>query len=185
MAHRLPMRLLALALACTSPFAVEARGGDPSRPTHPLGDVTDLAVTVEDGFAFVEPGPHAYTVTVTNVGTNPAVGATLSCVFQSPLTACQWTCTPTGATCAGAGSGNIADILDLDAGGQAVYHVSCILPDMVYGLVAVTATITADKTNPDTNTLNDTDTDTTEVVDIVFVDGFETGDLDGWSFALP
>lgn len=186
MALRLLIGLLAASLA--SPALLIAAPDGPEAPTTrnaPRGESTDLGVVVDDGLAFVEPGAHAYEVAVANVGSTNVGFATLSCILPAPLTACQWTCQATAGTCSAAGSGNIADTLSLDIGGTAVYHVTCTLPAEVYGLVTVTATVTADKGNPDTNSSNDTDSDTTEVVDIVFVDGFESGDIHLWSWTLP
>ena len=44
-----------------------------------------------------------------------------------------WTCVATGGTCTAAGSGDIADTVDLTAGGTLVYSIDGTVPDQAPG----------------------------------------------------
>jgi len=63
---------------------------------------------------------------VANAGPNAVTGAGVTDVVPSGLTGASWTCAPAGGAACGAaaGSGNIAESVDLPAGGSVVYTLT-------------------------------------------------------------
>ncbi len=89
----------------------------------PVSRQADLAVTKTDGRATVVPGqPVTYTITVSNLGPSHATGATVTDTPPAVLLSASWTCTPAGgASCTAAGSGAIAQTVNLPVGGSLTY----------------------------------------------------------------
>ena len=130
-----------------------------------------------------EPGSTLrYGITVTNEGPNDALGATVTDNFPSDVTGVSWTCVAGGgASCGNAsGSGNIAETVDLPVGGI----VTFVALGTVNGSVASidnTATTATPGGVDDPDLLDNSDTVNTVEDDVIFADGFESGDLTSWS----
>ena len=99
--------------------------------------VSDLEVSNDDFQATAVPGePYAATVIAANfAGPDDAVGATVAETFSPSLTACSWTCAPSGGAGCDAGpvAGNLSDTVDLPLGGAATYTVSCTIDPSATG----------------------------------------------------
>lgn len=89
----------------------------------PISDV-DLAVEkTADGEFFPFGGPIIYSITVTNEGRQPAIGATVEDLLPPELVNATWNCTasPNALCQPSSGSGDLLSTIDLPAGGSAVY----------------------------------------------------------------
>jgi len=90
----------------------------------------DVSVSKSDGSSTYTPGDTAtYSITVSNAGPDPVVGAAINDVLPAGATlSAPWTCVATGGSCAAASGGapgqqNISVTVDLAAGGQATITV--------------------------------------------------------------
>ncbi|HWU51737.1 MAG TPA: Ig-like domain repeat protein, partial [Tahibacter sp.] len=107
-------------------------------------------------------GSVTYTITASNAGPSNATGATVADTFPASQT-CTWTCVGAGGgTCTASGSGNIANTVNLPAGGSVTYTASCAISASATGSMSNTATVAApagvtDPT-PGNNAATDTDT---------------------------
>ncbi len=121
----------------------------------------DLSITKTDGVTEATPGGSAtYTITASNAGPDVASGATVADTFPAALT-CTWTCVGAGGgTCTAAGSGNIADAVNLPAGGSVTYTASCAISAAASGSLSNTATVTSPVVDPVPANNSATDTDT-------------------------
>jgi uncharacterized repeat protein (TIGR01451 family) len=128
-----------------------------------LGAQADLAITKTDGVTSATPGGSVtYTIVASNAGPSNATGASVADIFPAELT-CTWTCVGAGGgTCTAAGSGNIADTVNLPAGGSVTYTASCNVSGAASGSLVNTATVAAPAgvTDPDPADNSATDTDT-------------------------
>jgi hypothetical protein len=96
-----------------------------------------------------------------------------------------WTCVASGGTCTAAGSGDIADTVDLTAGGSLVYTLDGTVPDQAPGpFVTAAASVTPPAGVTDPVASNDSALQES-LIPSIFLDGFETGDTSRWSLALP
>lgn len=124
-----------------------------------------------------------YTIVASNGGPGPVTGAQVSDLVPGNLASVTWSCVPSGgATCTSSGTLDVDDTVDLPVGGTATYTVQGTV-DTTPGQFANTATVTAPSDALDSAPGNDAST-ATVIVDI-FADGFEEGDLTGWSVAKP
>ncbi|MCQ4165695.1 proprotein convertase P-domain-containing protein [Tahibacter sp. P2K] len=121
----------------------------------------DASITKSDGVTTATPGGSVtYTITASNAGPDPANGATVADTFPAIAT-CTWTCVGAGGgTCTASGSGNIADSVNLPAGGSVTYTASCTIAASATGSLSNTATVALPftDTNPANNSATDTDT---------------------------
>jgi hypothetical protein len=140
---------------------------------------TDLATTETVGT------PVTYFITVGNNGPSTAP-VTVVDNFPAALSGCSTTCAPSGgATCtAGPTAGNINDSITVPAGGQAVYTSTCNISASAYGNLVNTATATVTGGVTDPSSANNTSTDT-DLLNSIFIDGFESGDTSQWSSDFP
>ncbi len=125
--------------------------------------LADLQIWKSDGVATAVPGqPITYTVTVTNAGPDPALGAIVSDVFPAALVGVVWTCSASpGSSCTPVGSGNISDAVDVLVGGTLTYTVNGTIDPGATGSISNTATVTvlAPATDPMPSNNSSTDTD--------------------------
>ena len=123
--------------------------------------MADLAITKTDGVASATPGGSVtYTITASNAGPDGVTGASVSDTFPASLT-CSWTCVGAGGgTCtAGPVAGNIADSVNLPAGGSVTYTASCTLAAGATGSLVNTATVSSAIADPNSANNSATDTD--------------------------
>jgi uncharacterized repeat protein (TIGR01451 family) len=138
-------------------------GNNSATDTDTINPVADLSITKTDGVTTGVPGMSVtYTIVASNAGPATATGASVSDTFPATLT-CNWTCVGAGGgTCtAGPVAGNIADSVNLPAGGSATYTAVCTIADAATGSVVNTATISGGgvtDTAPGNNSATDTDT---------------------------
>ena len=79
----------------------------------------DLQVSLSGGPAAVEGQPVSWTIDVANAGPFAANGALVTDAFPSVASGMTWTCAPAGgASCPASGSGDLAMIANLPAGGS-------------------------------------------------------------------
>lgn len=129
--------------------------------------------------------PFNFTVTVTNGGPNDVVGAAVAVAMSANSGPVTWTCVASGGTCTAAGSGDIADTVDLTAGGSLVYTLDGTVPDQAPGpFVTAAASVTPPAGVTDPVASNDSALQES-LIPSIFLDGFETGDTSRWSLALP
>ncbi|ANB19547.1 proprotein convertase P-domain-containing protein [Dokdonella koreensis] len=123
--------------------------------------IADLSITKTDGVTTAVPGGSVtYTITASNAGPDADTAATVADTFPAALT-CTWTCVGAGGgTCTAAGSGNIADTVNLPSGGSVTYTASCAIGPSVTGTLSNTATVTASVADPNPANNSATDTDT-------------------------
>jgi len=129
----------------------------------------DLAISKTDSLTTAIPGSGTgYTIVVSNAGPDDVVGATVTDAFPAALTGVTWTCAGSGgASCTPAGSGGLADTVDLPASSSVTYSISATIDPGATGTLSNTATVTppAAVTDPDpgNNSATDTTTLTPEV----------------------
>lgn len=124
----------------------------------------DLFITKTDGVETIVSGKTiTYTITAANAGPDPVTGATVTDMFPATLTGVTWTCTGSGgATCGGAGAGDITDTVNLPAGASVTYTVTATVDASATGTLSNTAIVTSTATDPDP--ANNQATDTTSVL---------------------
>jgi len=154
-------------LANTATVAASVTDPNPANnsatDTDTLTPQADLSITKTDGVTSVTPGGSVtYTIVASNAGPSNASGATVADTFPAGL-ACTWTCVGAGGgTCTASGSGNIADTVNLPAGGSTAYTAACTLSALATGTLSNTATVAAPAgvTDPTPGNNSATDTDT-------------------------
>lgn len=139
----------------------------PPTLTHtptPTPIAVDLSITKSDGSPTYTPGSTVtYTIIVANNGSNNVSGATVTDTFPAIITSASWTCASTGAaTCTPNGSGNLADTVNIPAGGTLTYTVIANTSPAALTDLTNTASVSAPpgytETNPADNSAADTDT---------------------------
>ena len=129
-----------------------------------LSPTGDLAITKTDGTATYTPGSTVmYTIVATNAGPSDVTGATVTdAVTALPQVAsATWYCVGAGgATCASDVSGNIADTINLPAGGTVTYTLVVTLRPCATGQLANTASIMPPDGTTDPNGANNVAIDT-------------------------
>ncbi|MGD9583865.1 MAG: proprotein convertase P-domain-containing protein [Lysobacterales bacterium] len=156
--------------------ATVAAGGGVSDPTPSNNSATDtttvvaaadLAITKSDGVAAVNPGQTLnYSIVASNAGPQGVTGASVADTFPAACSSVAWTCSGTGGgTCTAAGSGNLADSVNLPVGATVTYLAACLVnpatPDAT--VISNTATVAVPAGITDPNAGNNSATDTTTV----------------------
>jgi uncharacterized repeat protein (TIGR01451 family) len=149
-----------------------------------LTPVADLSISKDNGVTqIIEGQTTVYTITVANAGPSDAPASTVTDVFPVELSGCSWTCAPGGgAACSPSGAGDLADFADLPAASGVNYLATCTVA-ATGGQCSNTAEVTAPVGVMDPDPLNNDATDTDEIVglaDVIFADGFESGDTSAW-----
>ncbi len=155
---------LANTATVTSSVTDPTPGNNSATDTNTLTPTADLAITKSDGQATALPGqPITYTIVASNAGPSDAPGTGVADTFPAALTGVTWTCVGAGgATCTAAGTGNIAETVNLPAGGSVTFSASGTLDAGATGTLVNTADVTAPGgvTDPDTDNNSATDTNT-------------------------
>jgi len=151
-------------------------GGGVSDPTPGNNSATDnttvlasadLGITKSDGVAAVNPGQTLnYSIVASNAGPQAVSGASVADNFPAACSSFAWTCSGTGGgTCTAAGSGNIADTVNMPVGATVTYLASCPVnpatPDAT--VISNTATVAVPAGIADPNAGNNSATDNTTV----------------------
>lgn len=162
------------------PFAAS-----PNTISTPCNPAADLRVTktddVPDLVNAVVGGPVTYTISVENLGPFDATNAQVIDPIPGGLGSCSWTCSGSGGgSCAGSGDGSITETVDLPVGGSVTFELTCLYaPGPGEYAVTNTAFVLAGD-QADLFPGNDSDSERTSN-DVIFADGFETGDTAAWS----
>lgn len=118
--------------------------------------------------------PVAYTIVVTNAGSDAVTGARVTDDFPPELGAVDWTCVPSaGAVCTPAGSGDIDDFVTLPPGGTVTYTTSSIAP-LVPAIIVNSADVAPPDNTSDPVIDNNAATAELEVEALVDVAGVPT-----------
>ena len=116
-----------------------------------------------------------YTITIGNAGPAAAPSVVVVDTFPSAYTSPTWACSATGgATCTSGGSGNIAQAVNLPAGGQVVYTVNGTVAPGTTGILSnsVTTVVSPPATDP-TTTNNSATSNLAPDTDRIFAHGFD------------
>ena len=142
--------------------------------------LADVSVVKSDGGVEAQWNePLVYTITVANAGPAAATGASVTDDFPAGLLGVTWSCVASaGASCTASGAGDIADVVLLPAGASVTYTASGIVAYGTPGPIANTATV-GGVIDPDTG--NNSSSVSTTVTDLIFRDGFESGDFSEWA----
>ncbi|MDP9464581.1 MAG: DUF11 domain-containing protein, partial [Actinomycetota bacterium] len=175
----------------TAQIDVPAGATDPNTADNTATDTTqvdpvgDLWVTKTDGLTSAVPGAAtSYTIDVTNSGPSAAVGVTVSDTMPSTLAGITWSCTATaGSACGNSnGIGDIAELVDVAAGGTVSFLVAATIAADATGTLSNTATVVAPAGFTDSNPANDSTTDVTDLAPLVDLAVTKT---DGQATAIP
>jgi len=130
-----------------------------------LNASADLSVTKSDGVINAVPGDAlTYTIEVSNAGPSDAPGTLVSDVFPTDLNDVTWSCSASaGSTCAGAGSGDIHETVDIAAGGTVTFTATGTVDSMFVGSLTNTVDVATDAAVTDPNTSNNNATDNTTI----------------------
>jgi len=162
-------------------------GNDSATDTTTVAAITELHGQVSDGVCWVAPGAATtYTLTVVNDGPGDALGALVEDSPPAILGSLGWTCTATGgASCTAAGSGAIAETVDLPAGGSVIFELTGTVDPAATGWLrneaSVTAPANAVDPTPDDGVMWDLDA----LEPPILCDDFEDGTTGAWSSTVP
>ncbi len=150
----------------------------------------DLWASKDNGqTALVSGQAVTYTVTIGNDGPSHASAADVVDAMPSDLLGVSWACTPSvGAFCAPSGLGNLLlDTVELAVGSSVSYVVNATVDPLLANGATVTNTVTVDPAGAltDPNAGDNTATDADAVDNLLFEDGFESGDSSRWSTTQP
>jgi uncharacterized repeat protein (TIGR01451 family) len=135
-------------------------------PRFPAGGrIADLAIFKSDKVEGIGAGAQVtYAVSVVNDGPSPVSGATVRDTLPSTLLNCTWICESSeGSSCTAAGSGDIDEVADIEAGGWVDYWLTCQVA-LSRGEVVNAATVTAPPDTVDPVRSNNTSTDVDRVL---------------------
>ncbi len=123
----------------------------------------DARVSITDGASSATPGTAlTYTVVATNASSGEVAGILIADAFPAGLSGVTYTAVAAGGATGftAAGSGDIADLLNMPAGSSVTYTVHATVASGATGTVANTATVTMPFSVTDTNVANNAATDT-------------------------
>ncbi len=125
------------------PSNVTTVGLNPPGTTPLTVGVSDLAITKTTAATYTPGAPISYTMTATNNGPSPVLGATVDDALPASITNSSWTCTPSAGNACGAasGTGSIHTTLNLAVGGTATFTLTGTVASGATGALTNTATI--------------------------------------------
>ena len=155
----------------TAPVGVtDPSGPNSATDTDDLTPEADLVITKDDGVTSATPGGSVtYTIVASNpTGPSDVEGATVTDTFPAAVTSANWTCVATGgASCAGFGSGDISETVDLPVGGIATFTVDVDIDPAATGVLSNAASVSVPsgvtELDASDNLANDSDTLTPDV----------------------
>ena len=160
-------------------FTLTAAAGDDLTCTYSNQRLSqaDLSISKDDGRMLVEVGDVlTYQIVLRNDGPDDATGIRIEDTVPTSLVGATWTCT--GNACPSpAGSGSIAETLDLPAAMEVTYQLAATVADGQAGFVENVAQLVVNSAAPDyVIDQNATDNIAVDVdwIDAVFRDGFES-----------
>ncbi len=130
--------------------------------TYTAAPAADLQITnTNNQTSAVAGSPVTYTIVVSNAGPSSVGGAAVSDIFPTALTNVTYTAVATGGATnfTAAGTGNIADVVNLPAGSKITYTVSGTISAAATGAISNTATVTAPAGITELNAANNSATD--------------------------
>ena len=144
--------------------------------------MTDLAVSVQVSDVDLTPGaPIIYSITVSNLGPNPADDALVEDVFPPELRDVTWTCAASvGSSCSPSGTGSILDRVDVAPGGTLLYTATATVAATAVGPVVNVATVEVPASMEDVVPGNNRSAVTVPGEVPFFNDSFESGDTRQW-----
>lgn len=158
----------------TAAGAASAGVTDPTPANNSATDTTtvqtqaDLSLTKTDGVTTVAPGQTLnYVIVASNAGPQATAGGdSVNDTFPVECSSVTWTCGGTGGgTCTAAGSGNLADAINLPVGATVTYSAACVVgvatPNAT--VISNTASVAIGGSVVDPNPGNNSATDTTTV----------------------
>lgn len=163
-------------------------GNATAADTDVLTPTADLAMTVTNGTHYVTAGSTVpYTVVGSNAGASTDPAASIIDSVSGGLSVTSWTCAASGAASCGApsGVGSLSDTPSLPPGGTVTYTVSVAVSAGASGMVSYGAGVSAGAGVTDPATSDNSASDTDPVGTDIFSDGFEGGNLNGWSSHTP
>jgi uncharacterized repeat protein (TIGR01451 family) len=153
----------------TGPLVPTDTNGDDNTAidTGVLTPVADLAIAKTDRATNQVAGTATeYTIVVSNSGPSSVIGARVADAVPAILSGATWTCVASlGSACTATGTGNIADTIDLAAGGTATYTLTALIDPTAIGTISNTATVVA-PTGVSDPVDNNTATDTSALVQV-------------------
>lgn len=145
-----------------------------------LAASADLAISKSDGRDSVGQGETlTYTVVVTNLGPDGALGAAVADTLPADLLAVTWTCSPSpGADCPASGSGDLAVSVDLPAASSVTFRLTGTVATDAQGTLTNSATVLSPGGVGDPDGSNNSASDSTALTPLVdlFVDLDDGGD---------
>jgi uncharacterized repeat protein (TIGR01451 family) len=111
--------------------------------TLPLAGGVDLAVSkTASGRTFVSGKPLAFTIVVSNTGSDDVAGARVSDLVPAALSGFTWTCSAVLGQCADrAGAGSIVQTVDIRAGGRVAYRLAGLVTQQNVTTIANRVTV--------------------------------------------
>jgi uncharacterized repeat protein (TIGR01451 family) len=160
-------------------------GNNSATDTDTIAPQADLSITKDDGVTVAVPGGSTtYTIVASNAGPSGAATAAVVDNFPSACTSVSWTCSGSGGgSCTAAGSGNINQSVNLPSGGSVTFLATCNIDGAATGNLSNTATIGVGVNDP--NIANNSSTDVDSLSNLIFSDGFESGDTSQWTLSVP
>lgn len=121
-----------------------AVGNNSEEDSDTLAPRADLAIAKKTERSVAVPGePVTYTITVTNTGPSDAAGLSVLDAVPAALETPAWTCAASaGSSCTASGTGDIADAVDLNAGGTLTYTLTGVLAETATGTLTNGASVT-------------------------------------------
>ncbi len=139
-----------------------------------LAASADLAVSKSDGRSLVAQGETlTYTVIVSNLGPDAALGAAVADTLPADLEAVAWSCSASpGSSCPASGTGHLAADVDLPAGGSVTFSLTGTVAADADGTLTNSATVLSPGGVGDPDSSNNSASDSTTVTPLVnlFVD---------------
>ena len=152
------------AVAVPAGYTDTNSGNNSASDTDTPAFSANLGITKTDNVGVYMAGNALrYTIVVSNAGPSSVIGATVTDTFSSNLdpSTITWTCAGTGgASCTGAGTGNINDAaVNLPFGSSVTYTVNATVVASPSGDLVNTATVSSSITDPNPGNNSATDTD--------------------------